>query len=108
MENFWEIHDLKREISSGLITTASFSCNTEYSSSVGYVSSRSVGETSLIAKSPSDVDFVEYSNLTQPIILGWITGSIGKSGIETANSASIASIVEYRLAKTEETGTPWE
>ena len=107
MENIWKIHDLKREISSGLITSASYSCRTEYSSSNGYVSSRTVGDYYLAAKSPSDADFVEYSNLTEPLVLGWITGSIGKTEIETANSASIAANVAYKLTITEEAGTPW-
>lgn len=107
MENFWGIHDLERKVSNGLITTASFSCFTSFSGSDGYGTHTTVGEAHLPVKSDTDTDFVEYANLTENRVLGWITGSIGKAEIELANSSSIAENINYELAKTIDSGTPW-
>ena len=55
----------------------------------------------------SDTDFIQYENLTQDIVLGWITGSLDVNAIQTANSASVAvKIAEYN-AETEANGLPW-
>ena len=107
MIHTWEIHDLVRNLSDGLVTTASYSCDTEYSSSYGFISSKTVGDLHLPSKSTSDEDFVDYNNLTENTVIGWVTGSIDKSSIESKNSSSIAERVIYEASKTSDNGTPW-
>jgi len=108
MIHTWEILDVVRNLSDGLVTTASYSCDTEYSCSYGFISSRTVGDLYLPSKSTSDEDFINYNNLTQSTIIGWVTGSIDKSSIELKNSSSIAEIVVYKASKTFDNGLPWE
>jgi hypothetical protein len=103
MQHIWQITSLERQLSDGLILTASWNCNTVYSSS----NRMSDGEYILPTKSPSDPDFVAYEDLTEEIVLAWVTGSINYLDIETTNSASVAEIISYEQNKTKDVGIPW-
>ena len=100
----WYIDNLKRNLSDGLITTASYHCKSREDDMFAAISS---GDVNLTSKDPSDTDFIQYENLTQDIVLGWVTGSLDIDAIQTANSASVAvKIAEYN-ARTEANGLPW-
>lgn len=100
----WYINDLTRNTADGLITTASYHCKSREDDMFAVISS---GEVNLTSKDPSDADFVQYENLTQDVVLGWVTGSLDINAIQTANSASVAvKIAEYN-ARTEANGLPW-
>ncbi len=103
MQHTWSITNLERNLNTGLITTASYSCNTTCSGSM----QRNVGEYSLPYKSPSNPDFVAYEDLTEEMVLTWVTGSIDYSAIETSNSASVAEQINYEQSKTTDDGVPW-
>lgn len=103
MEHTWEIHNLKRNLSDGLVTTASYWCKTEFSGE----NARSVGEYYLPAKDSSDPDFVSYDSLTQDIVLGWITGSLDTEAMYSKHSASIAERLYQKANTTSANGTPW-
>ena len=103
MQHTWSITNLERNLSDGLVTTASYTCNTTYSGSM----KRMVGDYSLPSKSPSDPDFISYNNLTEEIVLAWVTGSIDYLDIESSNSASIAEQINLEQNKTIDTGIPW-
>ena len=60
-----------------------------------------------VSGSASDPDFIEYENLTEDIVLAWVTGSVNTSSIETENSSSVAEQVAAKAAITTGTGTPW-
>jgi hypothetical protein len=100
----WYINDLKRNIADGLITTASYHCKSREDDMFAVISS---GEVNLSSKDPSDADFVQYENLTQDVVLGWVTGSLDINAIQTANSASVASKIAEYNARTEAKGLPW-
>ena len=102
MQHNWKIYDLKRNLSDGVVTEITYACESQLSGS----STRKIGNLT-VAGSADDVDFVAYEDLTQDIVLGWVTDSVDTASIETANSASIASIIVARAAITESNGTPW-
>lgn len=102
MNHTWKIYDLKRTIADGVITEITYACESEYSGS----GTRKIGELA-VEGSADDADFIEYEDLTQTDVLGWVDSNIDKSLIETQNSASIASSIIARAAITESNGTPW-
>ena len=103
MNHIWKIYDLKRTIADGVITEIVYACESELSGS----STRKIGELS-VTGSASDPDFVEYADLTEGIVLSWVTGSIDTTPIEVENSSSIASSLTARAAITEANGRPWD
>ena len=103
MEHNWKIYDLKRVISDGMVIQATYACESNKDNS----STRYIGDIDLTTGSISDPDFVAYNDLTRDNVLGWITGSIDITAIETENSASIARNILQRSKITKRTGTPW-
>lgn len=103
MQHTWKIYDLKRVIADGMVTEATYACESNYSGS----STRSIGDMTFTTGSSDDSDFVSFDALTQDIVLGWVTGSIDTASIETSNSASIAERIVAQAAVTERNGTPW-
>jgi len=102
MNHTWKIYDLKRTIADGVITKVTYACESNEADS----GTRKIGELTVVG-SADDTDFVLYEDLTEDIVLGWITSSIDTSSIETENSASIAASIVLRAAITESNGTPW-
>lgn len=104
MDHNWKIYDLKYVIADGMVTQATYACE----SNENNASTRYIGDVQLTTGSISDPGFIEYGSLTQDNVLGWVTGSIDVAAIELENSASIAKTVERQAAVTEKTGTPWQ
>ena len=48
-----------------------------------------------------------YDDLTEEIVLTWVTGSIDYLAIETSNSSSVAEQINYEQSKTTDDGVPW-
>jgi len=103
MENIWKIINLKRNLSDGLVTTASFYCQTTYLEE----NARTVGEINLTPKNINDPDFISYDNLTENLVLGWVTGSLNTEEIYTQHSSSIAEAIVAKNQITVGEGTPW-
>lgn len=104
MDHNWKIYDLKYVIADGMVTKATYACE----SSEGNHSTRYIDDIQLTTGSISDPGFINYENLIQDNVLGWVTGSIDAAAIELENSASIAKTVERQAVVTEKTGTPWQ
>jgi len=102
MNHTWKIYDLKRNITDGVVTKITYACESELSGS----HTRKIGELTVVG-STGDADFVAYEDLTQEIVLGWVTGSVDTASIETLCSASIATQIMVSNAITESNGTPW-
>ena len=81
MQHTWSITNLERNLSDGLVTTASYTCNTTYSGSM----KRMVGDYSLPSKSPSDPDFVSYDDLYRPETK--VNGSTVNIGTDYSNAS---------------------
>lgn len=103
MNHTWKIYDLKRTIADGVVNKVTYACE---SNEAGF-GTRKIGELTVVG-SADDADFVPYQDLTEAIVLGWVTGSVDTASIETANSASIAQRIVAQAAITESNGTPWE
>ena len=103
MNHIWKIYDLNRTLSDGMVSKAIYACESDES---GY-SSRKIGEVAFTTGSSSDSEFVAYEDLTEGIVLGWVTGSIDTTAIEVENSSSIASSITAEANRTKENGTPW-
>lgn len=103
MNHTWKIYNLKRIIADGMVTEATYGCESEYSGS----GTRSIGDITLTTGSASDDNFINFEDLTQDNVLGWITGSVDTASIETSNSASIAETIIKKATRTKTSGTPW-
>lgn len=103
MQHTWKIYDLKRVIADGMVTEATYACESQFNST----GTRTINNIVFTTGSSDDSDFILYDDLTENIVLGWVTGSVNTSSIETANSASIAESINLQAAITESTGTPW-
>ena len=86
MEHTFKITNLDRVIESGLVNKVKFRLETTH----GIFS-----------------DFINYEDLTEEIVLGWITGSIPVASMKHYNSSSIALQESEYTAPTTELGTPW-
>lgn len=102
MNHTWKIYDLKRTISDDVVTKITYACESELSGS----EARKIGVLT-VTGSASDPGFITYENLTEDITLGWVTGSVDTSYIETLCSASLAAQIMSLTAVTEIEGTPW-
>ena len=103
MDHIWKIYDLESIIADGMVTSVTYACE----SNLDGIGTREIGDISLTTGSASDSDFIPYTDLTEAGVLGWITGSIDTTAIETSNSASIARDKTALDAVTTKTGTPW-
>ena len=102
MNHIWKIYDLKRVIADGIVTKITYACESSKDNS----STRKIGDIELTG-SIDDDGFIAFEDLTEEIVVGWVTSSIDTSIFETENSASIAQQVIRRAAITTKTGTPW-
>ena len=102
MNHNWKIYDIRKTIDADLVKNVTYACESEYSgSSTRYVSDLN------ITGSASDPDYIPYANLTEGIVLSWVTGSINHISVETNNSQSIADQINAIAAVTESHGLPW-
>ncbi len=102
MEHTFKITNLNRVIESGLVNKVKFKLETTHE---GYYSS--FASATKVSGSIDDENFIEYNNLTEEIVLGWITGSLPVASMQHYNSSSIAEQISLYVAPTEDTGIPW-
>lgn len=102
MEHTWKIIDLERTISNGVIFKVIYSCNSVKDG----ISKRQIGELELTGSDDSE-GFIQYDNLKENDVLGWVAAAVDQAAIETSNSASIEETIDYLNNKTEADGLPW-
>ena len=104
MEHVWKIYDLKRIIANGVVTEVNYACESNFSGS----STRKIGDLAITGSS-SDEGFIEFDQLTEGIVLSWVTGSseVDVAAIEAECSASIDENRKIRAAVTKTQGIPW-
>ena len=103
MTHTWKVYNLERVISDGMVTAVTWACESE----IEGASERHIGYSALSKGSISDENFIDYNNLKENIVLGWITGSIDQATIQTTNSSSIATSIINQAAITKSEGIPW-
>ena len=113
MTHTWYIKNIERNTSDGMATKVDYQYKTLYNLE-GHrfpVGRDYYGQVTLTTGSVSDPSFITYENLTENVVLGWITGSIDVTDIQTQNSASIAqriqTFLELEAEKTQSEGIPW-
>lgn len=102
MEHTFKITNLDRVIESGLVNKVKFRLETTHG-----IFSESFPSAYKLSGSTEASDFINYEDLTEEIVLGWITGSIPVASMKHYNSSSIALQESEYTAPTTELGTPW-
>tara|TARA_Y100000385_G_C13045726_1_gene617386 strand:- start:591 stop:887 length:297 start_codon:yes stop_codon:yes gene_type:complete len=98
MEYIWNIGNLTRHSSDGLVYNVEYTYETWASSSAA-----SLGGTVTITGSPSDPNYIPFEDLTQDIVLGWITGSFDIPAMQVELSSSLSELLTSQSIA----GTPW-
>ena len=101
-----KIYDLERVITGGIVTKITYACESKGNKA----QARKIGNIE-ISGSVEDDSFIPYKDLTEEIVLGWVTSSIDTSIFEAENSTSMeqqrSERAAFLAAKTTEVGTPW-
>jgi len=98
MEYIWNIGNLTRHSSDGLVYNVEYTYET-YSN--GQAASK--GGTIIVTGSASEPDYIPFDDLTQDIVLGWITGSFDIPAIQLELSSSLSKLITTQSIA----GTPW-
>ena len=94
----WNIQDLTRETSTGVVKEVEWSLDFIHER----VLNRKKGVEYLTGSS-SDPNFIEFDNLTEDIVLSWITGSLDQTSLKTEISSS-----QFNLLRSIDIDkTPW-
>jgi hypothetical protein len=103
MTHNWKIHNLKYTISDKMVIRVIYECESSHEN----ISDKKIGQLQLTTGSISDPGFINYENLTEEIVLGWVSSSIDMSSVEALNSASIAGKGNRIDVITTQEGLPW-
>ena len=98
MDYYWNIGNLTRHSSDGLVYNVEYTYETWASGSAV-----SKGGIVIVTRSSTENDFVPFEDLTQDIVLGWITGSFDIPAMQTELSASLNELLTSQSIA----GTPW-
>ena len=98
MDYYWNIGNLTRHSSDGLVYNVEYTYETWASSSAV-----SKGGTVIVTGSPYDPNYIPFEDLTSDIVLGWITGSFDIPAMQTELSSSLNKLLTSQSIA----GTPW-
>ena len=100
MNSIWTIQNLKRINASGMVVEVDYRCETLYNMAGRKfpIAATTNGTVLLATGSIDDDNYISYTDLEEPTVFGWITGSIDTASIELQNSASCAESVNYQIA----------
>jgi|TARA_R110000851_G_scaffold187514_2_gene337409 hypothetical protein len=107
MDHNWVVYNLERLSDIEAVTQVTFVCESSHTHLGTVFPDKTICIENLATKSHTDSDFVEYNDLTEDIVLGWVTGSIDKTGIEFTLSQSIAERITLVDSPVLLGGTPW-
>lgn len=98
MEYHWSIGNLTRQADNGLVYDVEYSYET-------YTSGQSAGIYGqiLVTGSSTEPGFIPFEDLTQDIVLSWITGSFDIPVIQTELSSSLNKLLTTQSIAE----TPW-
>jgi hypothetical protein len=95
----WEVSDLKREVADGFVYQVDFSL----SASEGDQFVR--GDARLTFPRPETLE-VDYENLTQEIVIGWIKAERGSERV-AAMEKQINDELALKVGSVQKSGVPW-
>jgi len=104
----WNINNLNRELSDGVVYTVHWSLNASRPNPNVSGESHTAGAYGShgYQADPSDPGFVSYDNLTQAICIGWVQDSLG-SEVVAALESSLSARLDKKENPTEAAGVPW-
>jgi hypothetical protein len=105
MEFKWTVSDMWRNASTEVVDNVDliFTVKAEYGTSLFLTTN-----SSLPSISPTASNFIPYNELTEPVVLSWVTGSLPQSKYETQLSSSIARLFRLNFPiEGEVDGLPW-
>ena len=94
----WNIQDLTRETSTGVVKEVEWTLDFIHER----VLNRKKG-VAYLTGSLSDPNFIEFDNLTEDIVLSWITGSLDQTSLKTELSSSMVDLLRSKNIDK----TPW-
>jgi hypothetical protein len=95
MTTTWKISTLDRDVATGFVTTAHWTCTA--------VDGEHSASAYATVSWPEGTPAVPYANLTEEIVLKWVWNAVDKSATE----ASLAAQIELLKNPVKAIGTPW-
>lgn len=98
----WRINQLERQLPSGLVYIAHWTCSAvegEYSGSV-------YGTQGLEATDPESSTFVPYEDITEELALEWLFDAMQEEQVQ-AHEANVLSQIEAKKNPVTSSGLPW-
>jgi|TARA_B110000914_G_C15435218_1_gene433402 hypothetical protein len=102
MVHSWNIIDLERNITSGVVNRIEFIVETEHNN----VSHRHMGYVE-VTGSADGPNFIEYENLTSEEVIGWVKNSVDVSDIEATQISTVHAMIDDDIPPTTLSGMPW-
>lgn len=106
METTWQIVEIKRIPSNGLVIEVTYIMNFKLQDETD----RKVGTVTLVGD-VNDPNFIPYEDLTEQIVLNWVQNEIGASAI-TSIETQFQTRLQERITEKENppflTGLPWD
>lgn len=105
MTTNWQIFDIKRQTTDGVVIQVTYGCTVQLENFVD----RTIGEQTL-SGNPSAPGFVPYEDLTEEIVLGWVQTTLGVEAVAATEVALQNNVTAQKAAKDAEivvSGLPW-
>jgi hypothetical protein len=105
MTTTWKIAQLKRKPTTGLVFEVTYIMNFKLQNETD----RKVGMIEFVGD-VNDPNFIPFEDLTEEIVLGWVTTTLGEEEISATETEFEARLQERIDKKTNPeflTGTPW-
>jgi hypothetical protein len=104
MTTTWNIFNTKYQKENGLILNVTYGCTVTLESYID----RNIFEIEL---EPSEENFIPFEQLTEQIIMGWVTDKVGQETLTQIEEALQTNVTNQKQQKEQETitsGLPWE
>ena len=96
----WKVANMERNVSDGVVFTVHYTVTRfkdgEQAGAYG----------SLSSEAPEPDNLIPYADLTEEIVVGWVTDQLGEEKVTEIDAALDAQIDE-KLAPTKSAGVPW-
>lgn len=99
------INSLKRNTKTGVVESITWTATK--TSADGRVQVKTQGEQVLVPKSPDDLDFVNYYEITQDTADFWLRQSFKDTGLKLLDEY-LEAILEQEIAPQSGKGVPWK
>ena len=105
MTTTWKIFDMKRHLSTGLVTEVRYGCVVDHPKGI----ERELGILN-IDGNPKSPDFIMFEDLDKETVLGWVYSALGQdkvAAIEAKLQTKLSTRVYELNNPTEGRGIPW-